>query len=343
MKTQILNRFSPLSLDQAHSLKNRVVVPPMASGTATQDGIATSETVDHYAKLAQSGAGLIIAEYTYVSPSGRSEEHQLGISSDDHILGLAQIAKAIHQSGALAGIQLTHSGGKSSLNLTHGQLMGPSGIQVPVKGEPLEIPSPMTLENIQDWKQSFNSAVGRATKAGFDLVELHAAHGYGLNQWLSPLTNQRSDNYGAGSIGRSLLLREIITEIKHQYPEILISVRIPGQDFIAGGMTTVDATELSKQLEQLGIHIINVSSGIGGWRRPSPRIGQGYLVEEAAIIQSHLSIPVIGVGGIESGEYIDQAIQTHRLSLAAVGRAILKDAHGWYETNLFKKEPILPQ
>jgi len=334
MQAPILNRFSPLFLSTRHSLKNRVVVPPMASGTATRDGFVTPETVKHYSRLAQAGAGLLIVEYSFVHPSGRSEEQQLGISSHAQISGLSELVKVIHQQGSLAGIQLTHSGGKSSRELTAGALMAPSAIAVPVKEQQLETPSPMSLADIELWKSSFSQAAHRAVLAGFDLVEFHSAHGYGLNQWLSPLTNQRQDEYGRDLAGRSKLLQEIIQIVRRDFPGLLTSVRMPGQDFLAGGLTVDETTKLAKALEQLGVDIINVSSGIGGWRRPSSRTGEGYLAEEAARIQASVCAPVIAVGGIVSGEYIDDGVLTNRFRLAAVGRAILEDPKAWYEKNM---------
>jgi len=297
----------------------------MASQTATVDGFVTTKTTDHYTRIAQSGAGLMFVEYTFVHASGRSEEHQLGASTDEHILGLSHLAKIIQQSGALPGLQLSHGGGKSSFDLTKGMLMAPSPIAVPVKGETLETPNAMTKDDIELWKTSFIDATRRAVQAGFDLVEFHSAHGYGLNQWLSPITNQRVDEYGQNLQNRSRLLREIIQTVRKNHPKLLISVRLPGQDFLAAGLTIIDTIKIAKDLEALGVNFIHVSSGIGGWKRPLSRNGEGYLVKEAAEIQAQIGIPVIGVGGIQTAEYIDRVISEKTISLAAVGRAILQN------------------
>ncbi len=323
------HRNSPLRVNSQITFKNRLIVPPMASSTATAEGIATPKTISHYARLADSGASLVIAEYTYVHPSGRSEELQLGASSDLHIAGLTAIATAIKSKDAYAGLQLTHSGGKSNSQMTTGNLMGPSGIRVPVKNEELETPRTMTREDVDLWRSSFVSGADRAVVAGFDLVEFHAAHGYGFNQWLSPLTNQRSDQYGKDAASRFRLLGEVISAVRANHPRLLISVRIPGQDFYPGGLQLEDSIALAGRLEKIGVDLLHVSSGIGGWRRPSPRLGQGYLVPEAAAIQASVQIPVIGVGGIETGSYIDAALGGNQFALAAVGRAILKDPLGW--------------
>ena len=140
MKTTQLNRFSKLKFNNGKSLRNRVVVPPMASETANENGFATAKTITHYADLAKSGAGLVMVEYTYVHSTGRSESNQLGIQTDLHIPGLRQIVSVIHAMGALAGIQLTHAGGKTSRDLTGGALMAPSSIAVPVKDRDMGTP-----------------------------------------------------------------------------------------------------------------------------------------------------------------------------------------------------------
>lgn len=293
----------------------------MASETASETGFVTEKTLDHYSNLKKAHVGLLMVEYSFVHASGRSELNQLGINDDLQIPGLTKLASIIKSSGAIAGIQLTHAGGKTETQFTSGVLHSPSGVVVPVKDTILETPDVMTDEDIQDWKRWFLEAAGRAVKAGFDLVELHAAHGYGLNQWLSPLTNKT--NYRLG------FLLDIVSTIRSVYPHLLLSVRMPGQDFMEGGLTSKDSLKIAKSLEAVGVDIINVSSGIGGWRRPRERNGEGYLVEEAALIQQHVSVPVIGVGGIETGDYIDRVISEKKISLAAVGRAILKDPGGW--------------
>lgn len=306
----------------------------MASATASSGGFATEMTFEHYTRLTTAGAGLMIAEYAFVHTSGRSEEHQLGISSDEHIPGLRKIAKIIQRSGSVAGIQLSHGGGKSSQVLTGGKLMGPSAIAVPIKGEQLEIPSPMTEDEIALWQTAFAAAIDRAVAAGFELIELHSAHGYGLNQWLSPITNHRHDNYGRTLAGRSKMLLEIVRATRIAHPNLLISVRMPGQDFLPGGLSPSDMIALAKILVDAGADVLHVSSGIGGWRRPTERMGEGYLVQEAAQIQAHVAAPVIGVGGIETGQFIDQCLQEKKLSLAAVGRGILTDPEGWRSSQM---------
>ncbi len=327
-------RLSPLILARGLTFANRIVVPAMASETADVHGFVTDETRAHYRRLAESGAGLINVEYTFVTLSGRSEPHQLGASSDEHVAGLAEIATIIKASGAVAGLQLVHGGAKTTRELTGGVVLGPSAIRVPAKDRDLEVPTPMSLGDVAHWQEAFSLAAGRAVAAGFDLVELHAAHGYGLNQWLSPLTNQRSDAYGGDPAGRCRMLREIVGRLHREQPRLILAARIPGQDFIPGGLTVDDMIVVTRSLLAAGLDVVSVSSGLGGWRRPKERREQGYLVEEATRIQAAVSAPVIGVGGIETGEYIDDAVSQGRISLAAVGRAILKNPAAWRNAHL---------
>lgn len=336
MKTGHINRQSSLNLKNGKALRNRIVVPPMASQTASDLGFVTDSTLAHYERLSQSQAGLVIVEYTYVHSTGKSEANQLGISDDTHLDGLTKLSTQIRKSKALAGIQLTHAGGKTSRDLTGRVLMGPSNIPVPVRDQKLEAPDSMTELEIEMWKSAFVAAAGRAVLAGFDLIEIHSAHGYGLNQWLSPLTNQRTDHFGGSLENRSRLLFEILSEIRSQFPALLISVRIPGQDFLEGGLTLVETVKLAQQLESVGVDLIHVSSGIGGWKRPRDRSGEGYLVEEAAAIQRSVKTPVIGVGGIQTGDFIDQNLELGRFSLAAVGRAILNNPETFFAKYLKK-------
>lgn len=334
-------RHSPLIFKNGLRLRNRIVVPPMASQKASDAGDVTAETLAHYARLAEARPGLLIVEYTFIHSSGKSEDRQLGVDSDDKIQGLRTLASTIRSTGAVAGLQITHSGGKSDRVLTGGRLMGPSGIAVPVKDMQLETPDVMSRDDIALWKSSFLAAADRAVHAGFDLLELHSAHGYGLNQWISPITNTRDDEYGGDFTGRLRLLIEIVTAIRSAHPSLLLSVRMPGQDFLPGGLTKDDAVAIAGALELAGVDLIHVSSGIGGWRRPAPRIGEGYLVEEAAYIQARVGLPVIGVGGIETARYIDESLCRGLFQLAAIGRAILKGPADWHASQMMTCESRL--
>ncbi len=330
-----LTRFSNYKFKNEKTAQNRVVIPPMASQTADLHGFVTEQTVKHYEKLGLSQAGLVFVEYSYIHQSGKGEPHQLGVDADDKITGLKKIAVEIHKTNALAGLQLVHVGSKTTKEITQDYAsMAPSAIPVPVKGWQPEIPQEMTVAQIYQWVEWFVSAAKRAEQAGFDFVELHAAHGYGLNQWLSPITNHRTDEFGGNIENRAELLFKIVKAIKGQIPSLLLSVRLPAQDHFIAGLTKEEMIRVVKHLQSLDVDLINVSSGIGGWRRPDGHQGQGYLVSDANLIKDHISIPVIGVGGIETGECIDELISTKKVDFAAVGRAILKDPLSWGLANI---------
>jgi len=327
-----MDRFAPFTFRNGKITHNRVVVPPMASQTADASGFATTATFDHYRRLSQAGAGLVFVEYSFVDPRGRGEANQLGASSMHHLEGLRQIRRILHEGQALAGLQIVHVGGKSTPELTGASLMAPSAIPVPVKGWQPEVPVEMSTADIEDWVTQFLAAAQLAWQAGFDILELHAAHGYGLNQWLSPLTNQRQDKWGGEN--RARLLLHIVRAIKFTLPELLLAVRLPAQDHAPGGVTVSEMIEVAQQLERAGLDLLDVSSGIGGWRRQDNRQTQGYLIADAELLKRHVGIPVIGVGGIETGEFIDHILQERLVDFAAVGRALLKDPRAWGDQNL---------
>jgi NADPH2 dehydrogenase len=333
----ITNRFTPYSFYNSKITKNRVIIPPMASQTANKNGFVTPATIEHYKNLAQSDAGLIFVEYSFIHKSGKGEENQLGADSDEKIEGLKKVVSVIHQQKALAGLQIVHAGGKTSSEITAVELIGASAIAVPIKGSNLEKPTPLLKANIAKYIQWYVDAASRAQQAGFDFVELHAAHGYGLNQWLSPLTNQRDDEFGGPISNRAKILLTISQRIKEEIPSLLLAVRLPARDYLTGGLSLADMSYVTQKLEKIGVDLIDVSSGIGGWKRPEGSSGEGYLVEDAMALKRNTSVPVIGVGGIESGSYIDEVLSLKKIDFAAVGRALLKDPLKWSQKNLIEK------
>ena len=315
---------SPLKIKK-ENISNRIVVAPMASQTADENGFVTLKTIKHYERLASSQAGIVIVEYSYIDKSGKSEINQLAADDLDKVEGLSRISKVIAENGCIPILQIVHGGSKTTRELIGEELIAPSAIPVPVKDRVMEVPLEADINKINFLKQVYLRAMRIALMSGFKGVEIHSAHGYGFNQWLSPLTNKRDDCYGGSLKNRLRLLTEIINLAKQNYPSLILSVRLPGEDFIPGGLTLIDTIEISKILESIGVDLLNISSGIGGWRRPRNRKGEGYLVDDAAKIQSEVKIPVLGVGGIKTSDYINAQLIKGRFSLAVIGRAMLKN------------------
>lgn len=317
--------WTPLRIGQ-QTVKSRLILPPMASGTGDERGHVTDATLAHYARVVNGRQGLVFVEYTSVHPWGRSELRQVGLHHDEHQAGLARLAALIRKHGALPGIQLTHAGGKTDAELIGRKALGASDVAIPAYGGDLPAPEPMSAEDIASLFHAFVEAALRAEAAGFAAIEIHCAHGYFFNQWLSPLTNQRQDRHGGSPEARSKLLLDLIAALRnHLRPQTILSLRFPGQDRLPGGLTLDDTIPLAQAVARAGADVLNVSSGLGGWRRGREQRGEGYLVEDGAILRRSIGIPVIGVGGVASLEYCREVLNRGDVDMLAVGRAILEN------------------
>lgn len=317
--------WTPLKIGQ-QTLKSRLTLPPMASSTGDERGHVTDATLAHYARIVNGRQGLVFVEYTYVHPWGRSESQQLGLHHGEHREGLARLAALIRERGSLPGIQLTHAGGKTEVELIGRKPLGASAVAIPAYGGDMPAPEPMNGDEIETLFQAFVAAASRAEAAGFAAIEIHCAHGYFFNQWLSPVTNQRQDRHGGSPEARSKLLLDLIVELRVRLrSETILSLRFPGQDRIPGGLTLEHTVALAQAVARAGVDVLNVSSGLGGWRRGREQRGEGYLVEDAATLRRALGIPVIGVGGVASLEYCRETLNRGDVDMLAVGRAILEN------------------
>ena len=303
------------------TLRNRIVMPPMQTQLATSRGEVTDKLVEHYTRRAV-GPSLIIVEHSYVVPEGKLTENQLGIYDDRLIEGLARLVRSVHEKGTPIAIQINHAGRLASSKIIGMQPVAPS----PVPASPTaETPRELSREEIETVADRFVLAAEKAVAAGFDAVEVHGAHGFLLNQFCSPLANQRTDRYGSSLDGRMKLSIQVVTEIRKKvggaYP---LLYRLGAEDHLAGGLTLEDTGEIAVKLAQAGVDIVDVSGGLGGSRPPDMK-GEGYYVHLAEGIKKKVSIPVIGVGGIVTAEFADQVVRSGRADLVAVGRAMLTD------------------
>ncbi|REA64447.1 oxidoreductase [Dyadobacter luteus] len=329
--------FSPLTI-KSISFRNRVVTSPMCMYSAT-DGFATDWHLVHYGSRAMGGAGAVTLEATAIRADGRIGVGDLGIWKDEHIAPLAKIASFIKSSGSVAAIQLAHSGRKGSTwalgsesralmpeDEDGWQTVAPSAIPFsPI----MQTPREMSQQDIDEIIQSFADAAQRALKAGFELIEIHAAHGYLINEFLSPIPNQRTDQYGGSRENRARLLFEIIERVKEVWPqELPIAVRISATDWMEQGWTVDDSVWLSKLLSQAGIDIIDISSG---GTVPGARIvsGPGYQLPFASAIKREVrdTLYVGTVGMITNAEQAETILANSDADLVFVGREFLRNPY----------------
>jgi 2,4-dienoyl-CoA reductase-like NADH-dependent reductase (Old Yellow Enzyme family) len=300
-------------------LKNRIVMPPMATNKATGDGEVTESQIKHYAERAK-GVGLIIVEHSYVTPSGKLSPNQLGIHDDKLIPGLSKLAKAVHRHRTPIAVQINHAGGRTMSSVIGAQPLGPSPVLVFQ-----ETPKELNIEEIDEVVEAFGQAARRAVEAGFDAVEVHGAHGFLLNQFLSPLTNKRRDEYG-GSLEKRThfpirVFKRVRKEVGQDFP---LLYRLGADDFKEGGLSLNDTKIFAGMLVDAGVDAVDVSAGIGG-SNPQALSGQGYLFHLAEGIKKVVKVPVVGVGGVTEAEFADKAVREGKVDLVAVGRALLAD------------------
>lgn len=312
--------FDPLLVGSLR-LRNRIVMPPMANGLADETGRVTSPLIEHYTRRAP-GVGLVIVEHSYFTPEGKASPNQLGIHNDSMITGLSKLADSIHAEGTPVCIQINHSGREGSYETSGVEPVAPSPIPLDSSGV---VPRELGSHEIQDLIRLFGEAAGRAREAGFDAVEVHGAHGYLLNQFTSPVTNKRTDEYGGSFDGRIRLPLEIVAEIRKVVgPDLLILYRLGASDGEGRGITIRESQTLAQRLVHAGVDIVDVSGGLIG-DAPQGMTGQGYFLPLAEKIKEAVQVPVIGVGGITDPLFADQTIRQGRVDLIAVGRALLAD------------------
>ncbi|XID74504.1 NADH:flavin oxidoreductase/NADH oxidase [Alkanindiges sp. WGS2144] len=331
--------FSPINLGSL-TLKNRIIVAPMCQYSSNNDGEITAWHRAHWMNLALSGAGLFIVEATAVQPNGRISYGDLGLWNESQQAHMQNALKEIRQYTPVPiAIQLAHAGRKASTDKPwHGgqQIAAdhPHGWQT-VAPSPLPFnlqdtaPRSLELHEIKQIQQDFASTAKRAVAAGFDLIELHAAHGYLLHEFLSPLSNQREDDYGGSLQNRLRMTLETFVAIKEAVPEgFPVGVRISASDWVdepqRKGWDVESSIELSRQLEQLGAVYIHVSSG-GLDVQQKIDIRPNYQVPFAAAIKQAIDIPVIAVGLITEAQQAEEILQKQQADVIGLARAMLYD------------------
>lgn len=330
-----MSLFSPLTIKDV-TFKNRIGVSPMCQYSA-EDGFANDWHLVHLGSRASGGAALVIVEATAVSPEGRISPQDLGIWKDEHIEPLARIARFIESQGAVPGIQIAHAGRKASMsapwegdftvlpeNGGWAPVIGPSAIAF---GEHSQVPQAMTRADIQRIQRAFAEAATRALKAGFKVLEVHAAHGYLQHEFLSPLSNQRTDEYGGSFENRIRFVKENVAAVQTVWPkELPLFVRISATDWMEGGWDEEQSVQLSRELKAMGVDLIDVSSG-GLVPNAKITVGPGYQVPFSDKIRNEADIQTAAVGMITDAKQADDIIRNGQADLVLLARELLRDPY----------------
>lgn len=303
-------------------LKNRVVMPPMCMYKAESDGLITPFHLVHYTARAMGGVGLIIVEATAVEARGRISDNDLGLWEDAQVAGHQQLIHLCHAYGTKMGIQLAHAGRKSICKTT--TPVAPSPLLYSETGG-FKLPHELSLEEIESIKKHFVQTALRATYAGYDFLELHAAHGYLLCEFLSPLTNQRTDKYGGSLENRCLLVIEVAKAILEAVGDVPLFVRLSADEWMVKGWGVEESIYLSQQLKRIGISMIHVSAGGNNEKQTMPPLVPLYQAAYAKVIRESAGIPTIAVGLITTAQEGETLLEKGFCDLVAYGRELLRN------------------
>lgn len=302
-------------------LKNRIVMPPMCMYSTDDNGYTNDWHYIHYGTRAIGGNGLIIMEATAVEKRGRITDRDLGIWDDSHIDGLSRIVSLCKKHGAKIAIQLAHAGRKCEVKSE--EIIAPSPLAY---SEEYKVPKEMSKEDIKTVIKAFKEGAKRALAAGFDAIEIHGAHGYLINEFLSPLTNKRTDEYGGNLENRSRFLKEIVREVRKVWPENKpLIVRVSAEDYVKEGNHPEDLAEILNLVKEEGVDIVDVSSGavVPAKINAYP----GYQIRFAEIIKSKTNLPVIAGGLISEPEMAEEIVSNDRADLVFLGRELLRNPY----------------
>lgn len=308
--------------------RNRLVMPPMVRNYADADGRVTPRYLAHIERIARGGVGTMIIEASYVREDGRGFRNELGLHDDAVIEPLRQLVEAGHRHDVVMGIQLYHGGRQASASVSGHQPVAPSAIADPVVNE---LPHALEVGEIAELVEAFGAAARRARAAGFDFVEIHGAHGYLIDAFLSAFSNHREDNYGGSAENRRRFLEEVFAAVRAATaPDYPITVRLSADEMVPGGISITETCATAKRLETLGAAALHVSVGnyasyaegymIAPMARPD-----GLLLDLAEQVKQCVAIPVIAVGKLRTPELAEQTLKNGRADFIALGRSLLAD------------------
>ena len=331
MSTHLFSSFQLRSV----VFPNRIGVSPMCE-YSSEDGFANDWHLVHLGARAQGGAGLVMTEASAVTPEGRISINDLGIWKDEHIEKLAQIVRFIHSQGAVAGMQLAHAGRKGSMTapFTGERLLTPEeGRWQPVApsaiafSDSYAVPEALNEVGIAGVVTAFAAAAKRAYAAGFDFIEIHGAHGYLLHEFVSPLSNQRTDRYGGSFENRIRLPLEVVDAVRAAWPDHLpLFMRISATDWAEGGWTADESVEFARHLRQHGVDLVDVSSG-GMVPHARIPVGPGFQVPFAERIRREAGIPTAAVGLITDPQQANNIVATGHTDMVLLAREMLRDPY----------------
>lgn len=309
--------------------KNRLVMPPMATAKSTLTGQVSDALCDYYQAQAGSGPiGLIITEHSFICPQGKARKGQLSISDDRDVEGLHQLVQVIHRTGTKVMAQINHAGSAAMPDTLDCDPVGPSPIPHPrAEKSSGKKAHELSQSEIKLIVQQFADAAARAKAAGYDGVEIHSAHGYLLNQFYSPLTNQRLDEYGPSCIENRVRFHlEVIAAIRNIVgKDFPLALRLGGCDYTEGGSSIEDSVKASLLFEQAGLDLLDLSGGVFGYMVSTLK-EPGYFQDMTTAIKRRVSIPVILTGGITTAQEAEKLLSENCADLIGVGRAMLEDA-----------------
>ncbi len=323
--------FEPIKIGDLE-LKNRTMLAAMVSNFSTKDGFVTDQLTNYHVNIARGGCALNVTESSYISPEGKRILYGLGAYDDKLIPGLRSLANAVHEVGGRIAMQIFHGGRECSSEITGLQPIGPSSLTSRFRAitKKIEMPRAMTLEDIETIVSKFGDAGRRAREAGLDAVEIHGAHGYLINQFLSPYANKRTDRYGGDIIGRTTFLLEILQDIKRKAgADFPIIVKLNINDYVEGGITPEEATVTAKLAAEGGADAIIASVGLHESRPymmiPPMSIADFTNIHYAAMIKEHINVPVAAIGRIIEPVRAARIIEEGKADLVALGRTLLSD------------------
>ncbi len=324
-------------------ITNRLVMPPMATNFAANDGSVSERQIAYYLRRAKGGVGYITFEHTGILPQGKASPNMALIDEDDKIPSFRKLTEAIHEAGGKIIIQINHAGRQTSASITGAPIVAPSPIPCPVRKE---MPHPLTKEEIQKIIEAFVQAAKRVQKAGADGIEIHMAHGYLLAQFLSPFSNQRNDEYGGNLENRMRLPLQVLEAVRQAVgPQFPIICRLSADEYVEGGIKIGEAKEIAQNLEKKGADALHISACLAAsvyLNHPPYYAEEGIFVPLAQSIKSAVSIPVITVGRIRTPHLAKQILQEGKADLVSMGRALIADPDLPQKAFQGKTEEIIP-